>query len=79
MGIARGRTAKTRVFEILRREALAARERAAAVAPLMFDLTSSVIVKDKAPALVILRDIVQAWPDLAGPVAVTPIANRRSA
>jgi hypothetical protein len=79
MGIARGRTAKTRVFEILRREALAARERAAAVAPLMFDLTSSVIVKDMAPALVILRDIVQAWPDLAGPVAVTPIANRRSA
>ena len=79
MGIARGRTAKTRVFEILRHEALASRERAAATAPLLFDLTSSVIVKDKAPALVILRDIVQAWPDLAGPVAVTPPAYRRSA
>jgi len=72
MQINRGRVAKDRVLAVLRREALARQDRADAIWRLLYDLTLSTIVRDKAPALMILRDIAQAWPTIAMPVSVTP-------
>jgi hypothetical protein len=70
MQINRGRVAKDRVFTVLRNEALAHRDRAADIARLLHDFTLSVTLRDKAPALMILRDIARAWPDLTLPVTV---------
>lgn len=70
MQINRGRIAKDRIFTALRNEALAHRDRAAAIAQLLHDFTLSVTLRDKTPALIILRDIAHAWPDLALPVTV---------
>ncbi|MGJ4886738.1 hypothetical protein ACQR1Y_01005 [Bradyrhizobium sp. HKCCYLRH3099] len=70
MQINRGRVAKDRIFTALRHEALAHRERAAEIAQLLHDFTLSVTLRDKAPALLILRDIARAWPDLTLPVTV---------
>lgn len=70
MQINRGRIAKDRIFTALRNEALAHRDRAAAIAQLLHDFTLSVTLRDKAPALIILRDIAHAWPDLTLPVTV---------
>ena len=70
MQINRGRIAKDRIFTALRNEALAHRDRAADIAQLLHDFTLSVTLRDKAPALMILRDIARAWPDLTLPVTV---------
>ena len=70
MQINRGRVAKERVFGVLRREALARRDRAEAVRDLLYDLTLGIVARDKAPALTILRDIGRAWPDIAMPVGI---------
>lgn len=70
MQINRGRVAKNRIFTALRNEALAHRNRAADIAQLLHDFTLSVTLRDKAPALIILRDIARAWPDLTLPVTV---------
>lgn len=70
MQINRGRVAKDRIFTALRNEALAKRDRAADIAQLLHDFTLSVTLRDKAPALIILRDIAHAWPDLPLPVTV---------
>lgn len=70
MQINRGRIAKDRIFAALRNEALAHRDRATDIAQLLHDFTLSVTLRDKAPALIILRDIARAWPDLALPVTV---------
>jgi hypothetical protein len=70
MQINRGRIAKDRIFTALRNEALAHRDRAAVIAQLLHDFTLSVTLRDKAPALLILRDIAHAWPDLTLPVTV---------
>ncbi|CCD95800.1 conserved hypothetical protein [Bradyrhizobium sp. ORS 375] len=70
MQINRGRVAKERIFTALRNEALAHQERAADIAQLLHDFTLSVTRRDKAPALMILRDIAHAWPDLTLPVTV---------
>jgi len=72
MQINRGRVAKDRVFAVLRREALARQDRADAIWRLLHDLTLSTIIRDKAPALMILRDIAHAWPAIAMPVSITP-------
>ncbi|WP_249136394.1 hypothetical protein [Bradyrhizobium tropiciagri] len=64
MQINRGRIAKDRIFTALRNEALAQRHRAEPIAQLLYDFTLSVTLRDKAPALMILRDIAHAWPDL---------------
>jgi hypothetical protein len=37
---------------------------------LLHDFTLSVTLRDKAPALMILRDIARAWPDLTLPFTV---------
>lgn len=71
MQINRGRIAKNRIFTALRSEALGRKERAVAISRLLHDLTLSVVISDKAPALLILRDIARAWPDIALPIAVT--------
>lgn len=70
MQINRGRVAKDRIFTALRNEALAHRDRAADIAQLLHDFTLSVTLRDKAPALIILRDIARAWADLTLPVTV---------
>jgi len=70
MQINRGRVAKDRIFTALRNEALAHRDRAVDIAQLLHDFTLSVTLRDKAPALMILRDIARAWPDLTLPVTV---------
>jgi len=70
MQINRGRVAKDRIFTALRNEALAHKERAAAIARLLHDFTLSVTLRDKAPALIILRDIAHTWPDLPLPISV---------
>ena len=70
MQINRGRIAKDRIFTALRNEALAHRDRAADIARLLHDFTLSVTLRDKAPALMILRDIARAWPDLTLPFTV---------
>jgi hypothetical protein len=70
MQINRGRIAKDRIFTALRNEALAHRDRAADIAQLLHDFTLSVTLRDKAPALIILRDIAHAWPDITLPVTV---------
>jgi hypothetical protein len=70
MQINRGRIAKDRKFMALRNEALANKDRAADIAQLLHDFTLSVTLRDKAPALIILRDIARAWPDLPLPVTV---------
>lgn len=70
MQINRGRIAKDRIFTALCNEALAHRDRATVIAQLLHDFTLSVTLRDKAPALMILRDIARAWPDLTLPVTV---------
>ena len=65
-----GRIAKDRIFTALRNEALAHGDRAAAIAQLLHDMTLSMTLRDKAPALMILRDIAHAWPDITLPVTV---------
>lgn len=79
MQINRGRIAKDRVFAALRREALARQDRAVAIWRLLHDLTLSAIARDKAPALLILRDIAHAWPDITLPIGVTPAQLRDGA
>ena len=76
MQINRGRIAKDRVFAALRREALARQDRAVAIWRLLHDLTLSAIARDKAPALLILRDIAHAWPDIALPIGLAPARLR---
>jgi len=77
MQINRGRVAKDRVLAVLRREALAREDRAGAIWGLVHDLTLSAVSRDKAPALIILRDIAQKWPAIALPLSVTPVASRQ--
>jgi len=74
--IAKGRVAKQRVYAVLAREALASRERAASIWPLLHDVTLSVVEKDRAPALLALRDIRRAFPDLPIPLGFAPPEKR---
>jgi hypothetical protein len=66
--IHKGRVAKDRMSGFLRAEALASRERAERIAPLFADLTLSAVERDRAQAVLALRDIAEAHPGLASPV-----------
>jgi cellulose synthase operon protein C len=68
--INRGRIAKDRVMAALGREAVRDHDRARSVGGLLHDLTLSAVGKDRAPALLILRDIAQAWPDIGLPAGM---------
>ncbi len=78
MQIAKGRVAKNRMLHILREEALARPDRAPAIAALLADLTLSASEKDRAPAILALRDIQKAHPGTITPLlAAEPV--RKSA
>lgn len=60
-----GRVAKDRITAFLRVEALKSAERAAAIAPIFTDLSLSIVERDRAAAVMALRDIGIAYPALA--------------
>lgn len=66
--IHKGRTVKDRMAAFLRAEALASAERAAMIAPLFADLTLGAVERDRAQAILALRDIAEAHPGLVSPV-----------
>ena len=69
----KGRIAKDRVTAFLLKEALRDRLRAEKIAPLFSDLSISGIARDRAAAILALRDIGAAHPDVETPL------NRRAA
>jgi cellulose synthase operon protein C len=71
--IHKGRTAKERMAAFLRAEALANRERAERIAPLFVDLSLSAVERDRAQAILILRDIAETHPGLSSPVIRRPV------
>ena len=73
--VLKGRVAKDRMAAFLKAEALRDPARAEAVLPLLSDLTLSGTERDRAQAVLSLRDIMQAHPGLAA-TASLPIARR---
>ena len=71
--IHKGRTAKDRMSAFLHAEALASRERAERIAPLFVDLSLSAVERDRAQAILALRDIAEAHPGLTSPVIRRPV------
>lgn len=69
----RGRTAKTRVLNFLKQEALAHRQAAELILPMLTQLVRSVTQKDKAECLQTLVALRKKYPDLTAPFqVVTP-------
>lgn len=66
--IGKGRIAKDRMAVFLRGEALRSRERAERILPLLSDLSLSGTERDRAAAILTLRDIGGAHPGLTGPL-----------
>jgi hypothetical protein len=64
----KGRVAKDRMTAFLRAEALRDEARAARVAPLFADLSISGVARDRAAAILALRDIGEAHPGVATPL-----------
>jgi len=71
-GVNHGRVAKLRVHAFLRAEALADREVATIVAPLMREVARSVAIGDRARAIATLTAIHRRWPDV--PVGLTVVS-----
>lgn len=67
--VLRGRVAKDRMAAFLTSEALRDRDRAERVVPLLADLTLSGTERDRAQAVLSLRDIVLAHPGIPMPIA----------
>jgi cellulose synthase operon protein C len=76
MQVHKGRIAKDRVGAFLHAEALKSRERAERIAPLFADLSLSAIERDRTRAVLALRDISEAFPDLAAASPVQRLALR---
>ncbi len=70
--VLRGRVAKDRMAAFLRAEALRSRARAEALLPLFADLTLSGTARDRSAAILTLRDVADAHPDLAVPLVRCP-------
>ncbi len=66
--VRKGRVAKDRMAAFLKAEALRDGERARSVAPLFADLTLSGEERDRAQAILALRDITERHPDIATPL-----------
>lgn len=75
----KGRVAKDRISAFLHAEAMKSRERAARILPLFTDLSLSALEKDRTAAVLALRDIGRAYPDLAGGTPLKPVAVERRA
>lgn len=67
--VLKGRVAKDRMAAFLRTQALRSRERAERLLPLFSDLSLSGTARDRAAAILTLRDIAQAHPGLDTPLA----------
>ena len=76
MQVHKGRVAKDRIGAFLHAEALKNRERAGRIAPLFADLSLSAIERDRTRAVLALRDIGEAFPDLAAALPVQRLALR---
>jgi cellulose synthase operon protein C len=76
--IQKGRVAKDRIGSFLHAQALKSRDRAAAIAPLFIDISLSAIERDRTRAVLVLRDIENAYPGLiaAAPLKCVPLAVR---
>ncbi|WP_133768331.1 hypothetical protein [Enterovirga rhinocerotis] len=74
--VLKGRVAKDRMAAFLTAEALRDRGRAERVAPLFADLTLSGTERDRAHAVLALRDIARAHPGIALPIASRPAPLR---
>ena len=62
----KGRVAKDRIWTFLHAEALKSREKAAQVQHILQDMSLSAVERDRSRAVLALRDIETAFPDLAG-------------
>jgi hypothetical protein len=77
MQVNKGRAAKDRLGAFLHAEALKNRERAERIAPLFASLSLSAIERDRTRAVLALRDIGKAFPDLPGlPLQHVAVAER---
>jgi hypothetical protein len=77
MQVNKGRAAKDRLGAFLHAESLKNRERAERIAPLFASLSLSAIERDRTRAVLALRDIGQAFPDLPGlPLQQIAVAER---
>ena len=74
--VAKGRVAKDRMSAFLKAEALRDPERARRIAPLLSDLTLSGLERDRAGAVLALRDIERTHPGIASPLTRVPVAKR---
>lgn len=74
--VLKGRVAKDRMAAFLRAQALKSRERAERLLPLLADLSLSGTARDRAAAILTLRDIAQTHPGLDTPLARRPPETR---
>ena len=75
----KGRVAKDRLAAFLHAEALTSYDRAERVLPLFTDLSLSVLERDRTAAVLALRDIADAFPDLAASSPLRKAAMERRA
>lgn len=68
--IGKGRTAKKRVFELLRQEGLNDKRSAEVALRVLGQVSGTIAVEDKAICLAILYQLGQRWPELASPLKV---------
>jgi len=76
--VLKGRVAKDRMAAFLRGQALGDRARAQTLLPLFADLSLSGTARDRAAAILALRDIADAYPDLDTPLVRRPSEARAS-
>ena len=77
--VLKGRVAKDRMVAFLRAQALGSRARAAMLLPLFTDLSLSGTARDRSAAILALRDIAEAHPDLDTPLLRRPPEARTTA
>ena len=75
----RGRVAKQRVMNLLRREAARSPEAAALLVPILDRQSATIAITQKHPLIAALVDVHLAYPDVAVPITITPPAPHRAA
>ena len=74
----RGKVAKLRVIEFLRAEAQRSNEAATLLAPVLDRQSATMAVTQRAPLIATMVDVHDRYPDVALPIAITPVAPHRS-
>ncbi len=74
----RGKVAKLRVIEFLRAEAQRINEAATLLAPVLDRQSATMAVTQRAPLIATMVDVHDRYPDVALPIAITPVAPHRS-